>query len=316
MIKKIINSLTRRELCERAEKNISRVLAMLPAQLECRLRACLSCREDYPLGLSEIRLRAGRGSYVVMSGENIYLDSGISSDEAEKLLTELCRGSRYAFEESIKEGYLTFSQGVRVGIIAEARYSDGSIAGISRVSGFVFRFPSAPSEVAEELFESISERCEAGMLIFSPPAGGKTAALRSLAAIYGAPPINKRVVIVDERCEFCEEDYKGLCVDIIRGFKKKKGIELALRSLSPEIIIVDELIGEDEAAALLSAGRGGVRLLASVHGSSIDEVIAKPYIRSLVDGKIIDSIAGIFAEDGKRRIEFCSVEKLKECATC
>ena len=275
------------DICERA-------LSYIPRGIAEKIRGTLSRREDYPLGLSEIRLRVDRGSSLVLSGENIPCGRGLTEEEADRLLTELCHGSVYAFRDSLRDGYIA-CDGIRVGIVAEAKYEGGELVGICRPEAFVFRLPVCRSAVAGELADLFMETSftATGMLIFSPPSGGKTTALRGIAARLGSPEYNMRVVVIDEKCEFVREDYRGSSVDILRGFRKAKGIEVALRGLSPQILIIDEIIGESEAQSLLSVGRGGVRLIASAHGGSIEEMAAKGWVQRLVRENIIDSFAQI-----------------------
>ena len=299
-----------------AIERVMRVFGLLPSGLARKLEILMSSREDFPHGLSEIRLRVGGSSHIVLSGKNIQLSSGINSIQAEEIMTKLCHGSRYAFEDSIKEGYITVEGGIRVGIVAEARYAGGSIVGVGNIYGFVFRIPTADSQVSSELADMFFEQTQAGMLIFSPPGVGKTSALRAVAKILGSAPYSKRVVIVDERCEFCRDDYRSCCVDVIGGYKKREGIELALRSLSPEVLIVDELIGEAEAKALISAGRGGVSLFASIHASDANELLAKDYIKELFSSGVFDTIAGIYVENGKRILKKYRFNELREVLPC
>jgi stage III sporulation protein AA len=298
-----------------AEERIAYLLSFLPPKLACKISSVLSGRADYPLGLSEIRLRAGGGSYLIMSGENVYISSGIDSAEAQRILLKFCRGSRYAFEDSVREGYITLPHGIRVGIIAEAKYSGGSLAGIGEISGFVCRIPTAPSSVSGELCSAILNGNGGGALIFSPPSGGKTSALRALASLLGSSPLGKRVVVVDDRGEFCRESYTDCCVDVIKGYKKRQGIELALKSLSPEIIILDELIG-DEADELIAAGRGGVEILASVHASDISELTKRKYVERLLCAGIFHKVAGIFRNGEEREIKLYSASELFSMETC
>ena len=135
------------------------------------------------------------------------------------------------------------------------------------------------------------------MLIFSPPGVGKTTALRSLAYSLGGGVRPMRVAIVDERFEFCEDDYIGRQVDILKGYKRSEGVEIAVRTLSPEVIFVDE-IGIEESRALLGAVRCGVPIVATAHASSIEEVLNKPSLSSLFDCSTFGLLVGISKEGG------------------
>ena len=119
------------------------------------------------------------------------------------------------------------------------------------------------------------------MLLYSPPGEGKTAALAALAKKISDTD-GKRVVIVDERGEFAPEDFDCTCVDIIRGYPKPKGIEIAFRTLGAELIITDEIGNAEEARMIELSGRGGVPFIASAHAKSIDELYSSKTISPLI----------------------------------
>jgi len=139
------------------------------------------------------------------------------------------------------------------------------------------------------------------MLVYSPPGVGKTTALRSLAMSIGSGSDAKRVAVIDERCEFPEEDFASAEVDILKGYKRKNGIEIATRTMSPEVIIIDE-IGADEAAGVAMAVRTGIPLIATAHAASADEVLGKPSLSPLFECGVFDLLVGISFAEGKYRL--------------
>ena len=176
--------------------------------------------------------------------EKIPLFSTLKRNEAEALVNLLCEGALYAHRDTLASGYVTMRGGVRVGICGFARYEGGRLVGVSEMRSLVFRIPGGDCEIADELFSAFSE-VRRGMLIYSPPGIGKTTALRSLAASVGGGSNPRRVCVVDERCEFCDEDYADCEVDILKGYKRGVGIEIAVSVTGPQVIIVDEIGGED-----------------------------------------------------------------------
>lgn len=208
----------------------------------------------------------------------------------------------YAHRDNIKEGYLTVDGGVRVGICGQARYEGGAFVGVSSISSLVFRIPTAASSNAGLLYDAWQE-CKKGMLIYSPPGVGKTTALRSLVGMLGEGRFGLQVVVVDERCEFIPGDYKSASVDILRGYRRAEGIEIALRVLSADVICVDEIGCSGEAKAILESLNSGVKFIASAHASSYAELTQRVNIKTLLDGGVFDVFVGLSLRDGARVAE-------------
>lgn len=282
---------------------------MLPRQMRCEIERIGLSRRDFPDGLSEVRLRSPGRCSLVMSGENIILSSQISREETEEILRRMTGGSLYAFRDSICEGYVTLECGIRVGVCGRARYEGGRIVGVSEIASLVFRIPHGVSDTAGEIFRAWEARGMPGLLIYSPPGCGKTTALRSLAALIGGGARPRRVVVVDERCEFSADDYSSATVDILSGYTRELGIGIATRTMSAEVIMVDEIGGEAEARGIFGAVRCGVPLIASIHASTLCEAVTKPGIMRFLRCGAFSLFAGIFRmRDGFR----CTISGAEE----
>ena len=177
--------------------------------------------------LSELRLRSGSVSFAVCGKRSIPLSYRIAKEELEELLLRLCGGAIYAHRDGMINGYLSIGAGVRVGVAGSAAYESGRAVGVREVSSLVFRLPSGECSFAERLYGDWLSLGAAGLVIVSPPSGGKTTALRSLAKLIGSGRRPLRVVVVDERCEFIPEDYAFSAVDVLRGYKRAAGIDIA-----------------------------------------------------------------------------------------
>lgn len=258
-----------------------KIMNMLPRGIRLECERASKFRLDYPQGLNEIRLRAGGRSALVLSGENVPLCYTVTKDELSEILASLSGGSLYAYRDTIRKGYIPMEGGGRVGICGHARYDGDKCIGISEISSLAIRIPHSVRLFAENIAGLFSQY-GGGVLIYSPPSCGKTTALRSLAGLLGSGSAAMRVVVVDERCEFNFSDYSSAQVDILRGYRKGDGVEIALRTMAPEVIIIDEIGSERETEALLSTARCGVSLIASAHAASISDVLARPPLMSLV----------------------------------
>jgi stage III sporulation protein AA len=120
-----------------------------------------------------------------------------------------------------------------------------------------------------------------GLLLFSPPLGGKTSLLREIARELssGARPL--RVVVVDSRGELAFSlDGSSLCLDVLSGYPKKEGIEIAARTLGAQVVICDE-IGAGESDAVCELHGGGVPLIASAHAAGLSDLLCRRGIAEL-----------------------------------
>ena len=279
------------------ELRVIRCLSYLPRGLREEIVHFAEGRTSGLSEIREIRVRCGMRCSLLYKSEYIPLSCTVSREELDETLYKLCEGSLYAHRENIASGYIPLPFGVRVGVCGLARYEGGGIVGISEAGGLVFRIPGHECAFAEELFAVWESGVGSGMLIYSPPALGKTTALRALAGHIGSGRYPRRVVVVDERCEFTAEDYRGCEVDILRGYKKRQGIEIAVRTLSPEVLMVDELSGED-AAAVPDVARCGIPIIATAHAGSLSELSARGSAHSLTESGIFRVYVGISKRGG------------------
>ena len=256
---------------------IERIAECAPA-LGRELRTVLA---SHRAPCEEIRLRSGGVSTVRAGGVDLPLFSSVRREELEQLLHLLCGGSLFSARDSLLRGFVSAEGGVRVGVIGDAGYDGGRCVGISGVRGLVFRIPSGECSFADTLF-SEWQRAGGGLLVISPPAGGKTTVLRALAYKVGVE-LGLRAVIVDERLEFDPADYVGGRVDILGGYRRDEGIEIAVRTASPEVLFCDEVLTEGDHSALLLAVGAGITVVASAHGDSVEGVTSRRGMRPLIE---------------------------------
>ena len=275
------------------EKRIKEeILVHLPARMREEILRLGSVRRNFWQTLSEIRLRAGARSSLVVGGVNIPLATSVDFSEAAQIVKRISHSSLYAYRDSINDGYIPMGGGVRVGVCGTAKYEGGVRVGVSEISTLVFRIPSGFCDTGVELFEAFCKN-PFGMLIYSAPGGGKTTALRALARSLGGAR-GMRVVVVDERCEFDASDYKNTTVDIMRGYRRAEGVEIATRTLSAEVIIVDEIGTPEEAKSLLPLVGAGVPVIASLHASSLQEALGRRMMQPLYEVEVFRIFVGIF----------------------
>ncbi len=287
--------------------NWENILSLLPQiYTNEAYRICQSRKRD-PSEISEIRLRAKGRSSFILSGERVYFLNSPTEEDIKRTLSRICEGALYAYRDSIKDGYITLCGGVRVGICGRARYENSSFVGVCDVTSLVFRIPTAASSFTGLLYE-LWQKTSRGMLIYSPPGVGKTTAVRSLVKAIASGSDARQVAVIDERCEFSAEDYSHSAVDVFRGYRRAEGMNIALRSMSPEVIAVDEIGRLCEAEAMRESLNSGVRIIATAHASCFAELKRKINMRPFFEGEIFDAFVGLSLKDGKRSAE---VERLK-----
>ena len=291
------------------EKAFSHVLSFLPAPLRAELLRVGTSHHRFAQRLSDIRLRAEGLCSLTVGGQNLSLATRLGCEDMRALLTRLCGGAVYAFREPLLHGYLPLSYGVRVGVCGRMTYDGEGEVGVSDVRSLVFRLPHGVCDSEETLYREWRHGVGHGMLIYSPPGGGKTTALRALARRIGTPPDPRRVCVVDERCEFCPSDYAAAHVDLLQGYRRAAGLELAVRTLSAEVLMVDEIGSEREAEAMLGVLQSGIPLIATAHAADVGEVLSKRGLRPLLAAGLFDVLVGLSREGGRFR---AAVHRLTE----
>ncbi|MDE6728544.1 MAG: Flp pilus assembly complex ATPase component TadA [Oscillospiraceae bacterium] len=234
--------------------------------------------------IAEIRLRAGRQAVSVnVFGEMKICSPPFSAEEIAECFAEICRYSVYSFETEIAQGFITLDGGHRVGICGTAVTKNGQITSIKDISGLNIRIAHRIVGCADELYKRVFSDGLHSLLLAGRPLSGKTTILRELARLLGE---RRRVVLIDSRGELSASVRGtptfdiGLNTDALCGCEKSAGIMLAIRSLSPEVVICDE-IGDDE-AAVEQAMFCGVKVIASAHADSIEQLKKRPSTRGLV----------------------------------
>ena len=268
-------------------------------------RLCMS-RARCQTEISEIRLRIYGKSSIVLLGERIFLTSRPTAEEIKKTVSEMCGGALFAHRSSISEGYISLSGGIRVGISGQARYERDELVGVSNITSLVFRIPTGRSFCSDRLFEEFS-RSKRGMLIYSRTGVGKTTALRSLVGMIGSLD-GENVAVIDERGEFIPSDYINCSVDLLKGYKREKGIEIALRTLSPSVIAVDELGSAEEILSMIDFMNSGVRMLATAHAGDFEELWRKKSLAPLFEKEVFDVFVGLSLSSGKRTFDIRRTE--------
>ena len=253
--------------------------------------------------ITEIRVRADSYMIIVFRGTSYFIThSGeiseapdnkciiISRQEVDKLFLKFCEYSVYTNTDNIKQGFITLQNGARIGITGTAVTSKGEITGIKNITSLNIRIPHEVIGCSDKVLNFLYINLFPSVIIAGMPSSGKTTLLRDMARQLsgGFGGRYRKVAIIDERCEIAGRRSGenpldiGINTDVLSLFPKAQGIELATRTLSPEIIICDEVSTLSEAQAVSAAFSSGIRFALSVHIGSKEDLYRKSIIRHLL----------------------------------
>ncbi len=241
--------------------------------------------------ICEIRIREGRRLTLttVEGGYNRLSSLCVDKDTLRQTVAALCDHSLHAHMDTIREGYIALSDGVRVGVAGRAVSEDGVICNVAEITSLCIRIPAAARRVDGPVFRQLRRGgFRESYLFFSPPGVGKTTLLRDLALSL-SQDAGLRVALIDSRCELANERLASADhIDIYSGYPKGKAIELATRTMNPQYIICDEIGTLEEALALLAVENAGVPLLASAHAGSLEQLLRRQNMRILHRAGVFD----------------------------
>ena len=253
-------------------------------------------------GLEEIRVRIGWPVELIYGNHNEWLgnyDSMIERRHLDEMLNYITGYSLYAMEEELKQGYITFDGGHRIGITGHATYeSYGSgnelqITSVTDIGGLNIRIAHERKGCAEQIVPFLrKDNSIYNTIFFATPGIGKTTCLRDTIRILSNGDEEHKglkISVVDERSELAAcvngkpQNDLGKRTDVFDACPKTVGMRMVLRSMSPEIIAVDELGKGEEFALLEQMECSGVKILGSMHAGDIEQLMRNPCIRKSLE---------------------------------
>jgi len=259
--------------------------------------------------LQEIRLRINRPLMIVYNNNEYIVDKTndihhvknpyiVDSMDIRETLEYISSYSMYAYEEDIRQGFITVEGGHRIGLAGKVVVEQGEIKTIKNISFINIRLSHQIKGCANSIIDMIKKnKTIYHTLIISPPGFGKTTLLRDLVrqvsdGEHGLYPLNS--VIIDERSEIAgcyqgiPQNDVGIRTDVLDCCPKDKGMLMAIRTMSPKVIAIDEIGDRKDVKAVEYSINCGCKILATIHGNSLEDILARPHIQEVVKNNLFE----------------------------
>lgn len=285
------------------QNSLEGVLRLLPTNISGAIAALSDCDR---LEICEIRMRACLPLCISTPCDNLFVANGklshtqsgaiiCTAADIAQTVSKMCEHSFYAYQNEINRGFITLQNGCRVGIAGTAVEVDGKLSSIKNITSLNIRIARQHIGCSDKIMRDFALNGLQNTVIIGAPGSGKTTVLRDVAyqlseGNYFSP---QRVCAVDERYELFGTGVQpsfncGAMCDRICGIDKHDGIITALRSLSPQVIVFDEMMSEDE---LLLCERGfsaGVAVITTVHAASPCDFVRRKIGKMIINGGVFE----------------------------
>ena len=237
-------------------------------------------------------------------------------EDLEESFRILCGYSVHSHEEDLKNGFLTLKGGHRAGLCGTAGLQDGHVVGMREISSIHLRIARQIDGAGNAVVDTFRSGL-VSTLICGTPGSGKTTILRDAAMQLANGALGRRlkVAVIDERGEIAAthqgvpQNRMGMCY-ILDGYPKSIGMQIALRTLSPDLIVCDEIGSEEDASGIEQSLYAGVTVLATAHAGRVEELYHRPQLSRLLQGGAFSRI--ILLRD---RTHPCEIAQVMEVST-
>ena len=283
---------------------------LLPDNINDAVKRLLKYEKIY-----ELRLRlnkpvlinyCGKYSHLTAEGLSDQPDNAFTLDRRamEGLIYKASGHSVYAFNDQIKQAYITVQGGLRLGICGEIVFEDNAVKTIKNFTSVNIRIPHEIKNCSLNAFRYIANGQINNTLVISPPGAGKTTFLRDLCVQFSKLTPLQNILVLDERSEIAAVSNGAPCLDagpytdIMTGCTKRFGFSQGIRSLRPDVIVTDELGAADDIAAALTASAQGVKIIASAHAYDHIDLSINPDFAEVIKKRMFKRFIVLSARRG------------------
>ena len=274
----------------------------------------------------EIRVRIGkpivvnfRGNYQPLTHKEGYVSNYVIADKdlVRYILDVATKQSLYAFNEQIKKCFITTDSGIRIGICGDVVINNDKVATIKNISSLNIRISHQVPNCASKIMKFVClNNTVKNTLIISPPGAGKTTLIRDIANNLSDDKQINNILVVDERYEIAggmnnPNINMGMFVDVVSGSTKKFAFDECLKSMSPNVIITDELADEGDIRSVENAIKSGVKVIATAHAEGVNDLKFKKYFNNIILNKYFERIVVLSKRNGVGTVEGIFDENLK-----
>lgn len=297
-------------------KNLPKeIILLLPKGITDKLESI-----EFNEAIEELRIRNNKNIELIGNCSSYLLDMAITLKDINYILNLASNYSFYAQNEKIKKGFLTIENGHRIGFSGSSVIKENQIISLRNISSLNIRIAREVIGSADFVMPYIINDSKLlSSLIISPPLVGKTTLLRDIARQLsdGYMKNSYKVGIVDERGEIAAQVNGishlnvGKRSDVLDNCPKNEGLLMLIRSMSPNVIITDEIGSNEDAFSLKMAKLSGVSIIASAHGSCLEDLTLKNSFREMINERIFDLYIFLEKVKDKRKISFIYDKSLK-----
>lgn len=259
--------------------------------------------------LEEIRIRLERPVELIMNGKYIFIPLIIQQQHLTYMVGKLTQFSVYMMEEELRRGYVTLKGGHRIGLAGKVVTENSKVKIIRDIASLNIRIAKEKNGIADKLIAYLYDKKWNSTMIIGPPQTGKTTLLREIARLISSG-INreeipaKKVGIVDERSEIagCMNGIPqftfGPRVDVLDACPKAEGMMMLIRSMSPDVLIVDEIGRDEDVYAINEAVHAGVQVIVTVHGYHFEDLKHRKIFKQLLEMNVFERFLVLSRDKG------------------